>query len=124
MHNDQSSLSSAGNCLEEGVVLAQDLFCTLILGLALAQAAGATTITMWLRTIASQARSPRAGTRSPPRVMTADISIALIRAILFLPPSLPQRQRKVSAPRNRELRQQRIYVSHCMSLFQIGNQTF
>ncbi len=110
-------------CPEEGVVLDQDLLRTLILGLALAQAAGATTITMWLRTIASQARSPSTGTRSPPRVMTVDISIALIRAILFLPPSPLQWQRKVSAPRNRESCQQRIYVSHCMSLFQIGNQT-
>jgi hypothetical protein len=39
--------------LEEGVLLAQDLLCALVLGLALAQAAGATTITMWLRMTAS-----------------------------------------------------------------------
>jgi hypothetical protein len=33
-------------CPEEGVVLAQDLLCTLVVGLTLAQAAGAMTITM------------------------------------------------------------------------------
>jgi hypothetical protein len=33
-------------CLEEGVVLVQDLLHALVLGLALARAAGATTITM------------------------------------------------------------------------------
>jgi hypothetical protein len=110
--------------LEEGVVLAQDLLCALVLGLTLAQAAGATTITMRLRMTASQARSPSMGTRTPPRVMTADVSIALTRAIPFLPPSPLQQQRKLSALTNREVRQQRIHVSHCMSSFQIGNQTF
>jgi hypothetical protein len=39
--------------LDEGVVLAQDLLCALTPSLALAQAAGATTITMWLRMTAS-----------------------------------------------------------------------
>ena len=110
-------------CLEEGVNLVPDHLCNLGLGLALAQAAGAMTITMWLRMTASQARFPSAGTRTPPRVMTADTSIALTRAIPFLPPSLLQRQRKVSTPRNKELRQQRIHVFHGMSLFQIRNQT-
>jgi hypothetical protein len=49
-------------CLEEGVVLAQDLLCALVLGLALVQAAGAMTITMWLKMTPSQARSPSTGT--------------------------------------------------------------
>ncbi len=40
-------------CLEEGVVLAQNLLCALVLGLALAQASGAMTITMWLRMTAN-----------------------------------------------------------------------
>ncbi len=109
---------------EEGAVFAQDLLHTLVLGLALAQAAGATTIIMWLRMTASQARPPSTGTCTPLKVMTADISITLTRAIPFLPASLLQRRRKVSAPRNRTMRQQRFYVSHCMSLFQIENQTF
>jgi hypothetical protein len=111
-------------CPEKGVVLAQDLLCALILGLALAQATGVTTITMWLRMTASRACSPSTGTCTPPKVMRADVSIALSRAIPFLSPSLLQQQIKVSAPRNRELLQERIHVSHCMSLFQIGNQTF
>jgi hypothetical protein len=71
---------------EEGVILTQDLLHTLVLGLALAQAAGATTITMWLRMTTSGARSPSAGTRTPLRVMTGDIFIALTRVKLFLPP--------------------------------------
>jgi hypothetical protein len=41
-------------CPEKGVALAQDLLCTLIFGLALAQAAGAMTTIMWLMMIASQ----------------------------------------------------------------------
>jgi hypothetical protein len=93
---------------EEAVVLAQDLLHVLVLGLALAQAAGATTITMWLRMTASRAHSPSTGTCTPLRVMMAGVSITLTRAIPFLPPSLLQRQRKVSAPRNKKLRQQRI----------------
>ncbi len=78
--------------LEEGVILAQDLLCALDLVLALAQAAGAKTITMWLGMTASQACSPSTGTRTPPRVMTVDVYIALTRAIPFLPPSPLQRQ--------------------------------
>jgi hypothetical protein len=54
--------------------------------------------------------------------MMADVSIALTRAILILPSSLLQWQRKVSAPTNRELRQQKIHVSHLMSLFQQGTR--
>jgi hypothetical protein len=88
-------------CTEEGVILAQDLLCALVLGLALALAAGAKATTMWLKMTASQVCYPSAGTRTPPRVMTADVFIALTRAIPFLPPSPLQLQRKLSAPRNR-----------------------
>ncbi len=111
-------------CPEEGVVLAQDLLCALVLNLALTWAAGATTITMWLRMTAIWVHSQSTGTPTPPRVMTADVSIALTRVIPFLPPSLLQRGRKVRAPKNRESHQQRIHVSHCMSLLQMGNKTF
>jgi hypothetical protein len=92
---------------EEGAVLVQDLLCALvlILGLALAQAAGVMTITMWPKMTAGQIRSTSVGTPTPLRVMTADVTIALTIAIPFLPPSLPQVQREVSAIRNRESRQ-------------------
>jgi hypothetical protein len=103
MDHDQSSLSSTGICLEEGVNLVQDLLCTLILGLALAQAAEAMTTIMLTMMNVSQVRPPSAGTCTPLRVTMVDVSIALIRAIPFLPPSPLQLQRKVSAPRNREL---------------------
>jgi hypothetical protein len=46
---------------EEGVVLAQDLLCALVFSLVLAQAAGATTTTMWLRMTASRVLFPSAG---------------------------------------------------------------
>jgi hypothetical protein len=113
-------------CPEEGVVLAQDLFCALvlILGLALARAAGATTTTMWPKMTTGQIRPSSAGTRTPLRVTMADVSIHLIRAIPFLPPSPLQLQRKVSVLRNRESHQKRNQVSNCMSLFRIGNQRF
>jgi hypothetical protein len=88
-------------CPGKGVALVQDLLLALILGLALAQAAGATTTIMCLMMIASRVHSHSAGTCTPPRGMTADVSIALTRAIPFLPPSLLQRQREVSAPTNR-----------------------
>jgi hypothetical protein len=110
-------------CPEEGVVLVQDLFHALVLSLALAQAAGATTATMWLKMTAGQICLSSVGTHTPLKVMTAGLSIALTRAILFLPPSLLQLQRKVSTPRNRELLQWRNLVSDCMSLSQIENQT-
>jgi hypothetical protein len=87
---------------EEVAVLSQDLFPVLVLGLALVQVAGATTVTMWLRMTASQACSPSMGTCTPLGVMTVDVSIALTRAISFLPPSLLQRQGNVTAFRNRE----------------------
>ncbi len=59
--------------LEEGVILIQDLLCDLVLGLALAWAAGATTTPMWLKMTASQVRSPMAGTCTPQRVTMEDI---------------------------------------------------
>jgi hypothetical protein len=113
-------------CPEEGVVLVQDLLCALVLDLALARAAGAMPTTMWLKMTTGQVRSPSMVTCTPPRLTTATayVSITLTRAILFLPASPLQLQRNESAPRNRELCQKRIYVSHCMSLFQIENHTF
>jgi hypothetical protein len=104
MHNDQSSKSSAGNLSGKEVNHVQDLLCALNLGLALAQAVGATTTIMLIKMIASQAQHPSAGTRTPLRVTMADAFIALTKVTLFLPPSPLQRQR-TSAPRNRELRQ-------------------
>ncbi len=87
-------------CLEEGVNLVSDLLCTLVLvlGLALTQAAGATTIIMSNKMIANQAQPPSAGICTPGTMMM-DITIAWTREILFLPPSLLQRQREVIAPR-------------------------
>jgi hypothetical protein len=49
-----------------GVVLVQDLLHDLVLGLALAQAAGATTIIMWPKMTAGQMRPSSVGTRTPP----------------------------------------------------------
>jgi hypothetical protein len=91
-------------CPEKDVNLVQDLLHALNLGLTLAQAVGATTIIMSIKMIASQAQSLSASIRTSPRVTTADAFIALTKAILSLPPSPLQRQRR-SAPRNRELRQ-------------------
>ncbi len=76
------------------VTLAQDLLCTLVLGHALAQVSGAMTTIMWLMMIASQVQSPSVGICTPPRVTRIDVSIALTRAILFLPPSLLQQQKR------------------------------
>jgi hypothetical protein len=93
-------------CPEEGVNLVPDLLCTLALVFALAQAAGATkTIMSTNNMIASQAQPPNAGVCIL-RMMMMDITIAWTRAIVFLPPSLLQRQREVITPRNRESRQQ------------------
>jgi hypothetical protein len=86
---------------EEGVDLVQDLLCALVLALALAQAAGATTIIMLTKMIASQARPPSAGICTP-RTTMMDIIIARTKTIPFLTPSPFQKQRR-SAPRNREL---------------------
>jgi hypothetical protein len=90
-------------CPEKGVNL--DLPCALDLVLALARAAEATKTIMLNNMIRSRAQRPNAGVHTP-RTMTMDITIARIRAIAFLPPSLLQRQREEIAPRNRELHQQ------------------
>jgi hypothetical protein len=91
-------------CPEEGVDLVQDLLCALVLGPVLAQAAGITITTMWPKMNAGQIRPSSVGTRTPPRVIMVDAFIALIREIPFLPPSMHQLQREVSAPRNRDSR--------------------
>ncbi len=88
-------------CPEKGVNL--NLLCALVLVLALAQATGVTKIIMPNNMITSQAQRPNAGVRTPRTTMT-DITIAWTRAIVFLLPSLLQKQRK-SASRNRESRQ-------------------
>jgi hypothetical protein len=82
-------------CPEKGVDL--DLLRTLALVLVLTQAAGATKTIMSNNMIASQAQPPNTGVRIP-RMMMTDITIARIRAIAFLPPSLLQRQREVITP--------------------------
>jgi hypothetical protein len=105
MHNDLSSLLSTGNLFKEGVVLFQDLICALVISHALVQVEGARTTTMWPKMTAGQVRPSSMGACNPLRVMTADTSIGLTRAIPFLPPSPLQRQRKVSAPRNKESHQ-------------------
>jgi hypothetical protein len=94
-----------GICPEGGIDLVQDLLCALVLDLALAGAAGATTAIMLTKMTADQICHSSTGTCTPPRVITADAFIALIRAVLFLPPSPPQLQREVSAPRNRKSHQ-------------------
>jgi hypothetical protein len=96
-------------CLKEGVDLVPDHLCTLVLvlNLALAQAAEATATIMLIKMTASLVQHPSKGihpstdTHTPPRVTTADAFIARTKAILCLPPSLLQKQRR-SAPRNRE----------------------
>jgi hypothetical protein len=87
MHNDQLS--------KEGVVFIPDHLCALvlILGLALAQAAGATASIMLIKTTASLVQHqskgihPSTGPCTPPRVTTVDAFIARTKAILSLPPS-------------------------------------
>jgi hypothetical protein len=98
-------------CPEEGVDLIPDYLCALVLalGLAIAQAAGATTTIMLTKMIPSQVQPPSMGIHPSmgictPRTTMMDITIARIKAILSLPPSPLQRQRR-SAPRNRELHQ-------------------
>jgi hypothetical protein len=73
-------------CLEKGVTLVQDLLHALVLGLAPTQAVGATTTIMCLMMIASRAQPPSVGTHTPLRAMMAGTSIALKKAIPFLPP--------------------------------------
>jgi hypothetical protein len=92
-------------CPEKGVDL--DLPCALDLVLALAQAAEATKTIMLNNMIRSQAQHPDVGVCTL-RTMMTDITIAWIKAIAFLLPSLLQRQREVIAPRNRELCQQNL----------------
>jgi hypothetical protein len=97
-------------CLEEGANLVPDHLCALGLALALAQVAGATTTIKLTKTTPSQVEHPSmgihpsTGTCTPLRVTTVDAFFAQTKAILSLPPSPLQRQRR-SAPRNRELRQ-------------------
>jgi hypothetical protein len=86
---------------EEGVDLVQDLPCILVLGLALAQVAGAMATIISFKMIASQMQPPNAGICTMRMTMTDNI-IPRTKTIPFLPPSLLQRQRK-SAVRNREL---------------------
>ncbi len=90
-------------CPEKGVNL--DLLPALALVLALAQAAGVTKIIMSNNIITSQAQRPNVGVCTLKTMMTY-ITIAWTRAIVFLLPSLLQRQREIIAPRNRELHQQ------------------
>ncbi len=81
---------------KEGVNLIPDHLCALvlILGLALAQAAGATATIMLIKTTASLVQHPSKdihpsmGTHNPPRVTTADAFIAQTKVILCLPPLL------------------------------------
>jgi hypothetical protein len=97
---------------KEGVNLVPDHLRALVLvvGLALAQAAGATATIMLIKMTVSLVQHPSKGihpsmgTRTPPRVMTADAFIAQTKAILCLPPPLLRKQRR-SAPRNRESHQ-------------------
>jgi hypothetical protein len=92
MHNDQSSLSSAGNLSGRRSLD--------VLGLGLAQAAGATTTIMLTKVITSLAQPPRAGICTP-RTTMMNIIIVQTKAVLSLPP-YPLQRRTRSAPRNRE----------------------
>jgi hypothetical protein len=87
---------------EKEVNFVQDLLCALNLGFALAQAARATTIIMSTKMTVGQICSSSMGTCTPQRVTMADAFIARTKAILCLPPSPLQKQRR-SAPRNRVL---------------------
>jgi hypothetical protein len=85
-------------CPEEGVDLVPDHLHTLVLalGLAIAQAAGATTTIMLTKMIPSQVQPPSMGIHPStgictPRITMMDITIAQIKAILSLPPSPLQR---------------------------------
>ncbi len=70
---------------EKEVNLVQDLLCAL--GLALTQAAGATTTIILTKMIASRAQPPSTSTCTL-RTMMMDITIAWTKGIPFLPPSL------------------------------------
>ncbi len=81
---------------KDGVDIVPDHLCALVLvlSLALAQAAGAKTTIMLIKTTAnlvqhsSKGIHPSRGTCTPPRVTKADAFIAWTKAILSLPPSL------------------------------------
>jgi hypothetical protein len=96
-------------CPKNGVDLVPDHLraLVLILGLALAQAAGATATIMLIKMTASLVQhpskgiQPSMGTCTPQRVTTANAFIAQTKVILCLPPSLLQKQRR-STPRNKE----------------------
>ncbi len=83
-------------CPKEGVNLVSDHLraLILILGLTLAQAAGATSTIMLIKMTASLVQHPSkgshssTGTRTPLRVTTEDAFIARTKVILCLPPSL------------------------------------
>jgi hypothetical protein len=94
-------------CPEKGVDL--DLLRALALVLALAQAAEATKIIMSNNMITSQVQRPNAVVWIQWMMMTG-ITIARTRGIVFLQPSLLQRQREIIAPRNWELGQQSMYT--------------
>jgi hypothetical protein len=99
-------------CPKDGVDLIPDHLCALVLvlGLALAQAAGATGTIMLIKTTASLVQHPSMGihpsmgTHTPPRVTTANAFIAWTKVILSLPPS-PLRSQRRKAPRYRESHQ-------------------
>jgi hypothetical protein len=95
--------------LEEGADLVPDHLRALGFALALAQEAGATTIIMLTKTIASRVHHPSKGIHPSMGVCTQrttmmDITIAWTKAIQSLPPSTLQRRRRCT-PRNRELHQ-------------------
>jgi hypothetical protein len=98
-------------CPKEGVDLIPDHLCALvlILGLALAQAAGVTATIMLTKMIASRVQYPSMSIHPStgictPRTTMTDTFITRTKAILSLPPSPLQRRRR-SAPRNSELHQ-------------------
>ncbi len=101
-------------CPEEGVDLIQDLLqvLVLILGLALAQAAGAKATIILNKMIASQAQPPSVVICTP-RTMRTDITITQTRVIPFLPSSLLQRQQEVIAPRNRSRESHQQSMNSC-----------
>jgi hypothetical protein len=77
---------------KEGVSLVPDLFHVLVLGLTLAQAAGATTTIMSTKTIASQVQ---------PSIM----GFCTTRTTMTDMPSSPLQRQQRSTPRNRQLHQ-------------------
>ncbi len=78
-------------CLEEEVDLVPDLLC--ILGLALAQAAGATTTIMLTKMIASRVQPPSMGIGTP-RMTMMDIGCPDKSDTIFAPFSAPNAKKK------------------------------